>query len=208
MDCSLYLLQKMATEAIATPYTGDPKLDAWHKEIDILVGHPTPYYKFFWMIAQRFKPRFVVELGSWRAYGAAHFAGGCPSSQVVTIDIHKDDAWSHQRAIDVAASYDNLTFLHGWTWDMAPTVAAMGKQIDVLYIDAWHTYENVKREWDLYTPLLASRALILMDDLFNAPGACEGMIEFWAEFVKNKYPNFIDAGLHLGIPFGVLEWTR
>jgi predicted O-methyltransferase YrrM len=196
----------MATEAIADPFTGDPTLDGWHRETEVLVGHPTPYYKFFWMIAQKYKPRFVVELGSWRAYGAAHFAGGCPSSHVVTVDIHKDDQAAHQRALEVAAHYDNLGFIHSWTWDAAPVVKAMEKQIDVLYIDAWHVYEYVKREWELYTPLLAPHALILMDDVFNAEGACEGMVEFWQEYVEGQHAAFLDAGLHWGIPFGVVEW--
>lgn len=43
-----------------------------------------------------------------------------------------------------------------------------GKPVELLFIDSWHTVEHAKAELELYTPMLAPVALIVMDDL-NQP---------------------------------------
>ena len=40
-----------------------------------------------------------------------------------------------------------------------------GRKIDVLMIDADHSYEGVKRDYDLYSPLLADDGFIAMHDV-------------------------------------------
>jgi len=42
------------------------------------------------------------------------------------------------------------------------------RQVELLFIDSWHTVEHAKAELELYGPMLAPVALIVMDDL-NQP---------------------------------------
>lgn len=210
MRFSMKRIQALITETMDTkpPLTGNVRLDAMHRSSQELIGHWTPYYLLFYKLAQALNPRFVVELGSWRGYGAAHFAMGNPETHVVTVDIHKDEPQraDHDHVVNLAREIDNLGFIHAWTWDAAPVIAQQKKQIDILYIDAWHKYEYVQREWDLYTPLLAGHALIILDDVMDATGATENMLKFWDEIdIKEK---FINTALHDGIPMGFVEWRK
>lgn len=177
--------------------------------IDI-VGHDQPYYHAFYNIAKQFKPKLSVELGSWRAIASAHLAIGNPDGQVITIDIHKDDKEAQKNVIETCRNIPNLIYLNGWTWDknIVDTVASVAHDIggiDLLYIDAWHEYQYISHEWELYSPLLANPSLVIMDDIMENGGMFGGMTKFWDEL---KYPKFIQDGIHPGVPMGFLVYNK
>ena len=185
--------------------TEDDWLDTRFKEDIPIIGHTQPYYILFWILAQEFNPKFAVELGSWRATASAHIASGAPDAKVVTIDIHKDDQIAHQKILEAAAHYPNLDFIHAWTWDAVERVKAVGLPIDILYIDAWHEYQYVIKEWDLYKPLLADEALVICDDIFDSRGTTDYMVKFWEEL---DYEKFLNTKVHPTIPMGFLKFVR
>ena len=188
---------------------GGSFLQELRDESKSIVGHDQPYYSLFYRLSDWFRPSLVVELGSWRAYAAAHFAEPVPDCQVITIDIHKDDEVAMLRTIMVASEMENVTYLREWTWDAGQIVEDFMKSrnisIDILYIDAWHEYKYVKREWEVYEPLLSDEALVIMDDLFDAPGCSEGMVQFWDEV---PYPKFTNGVVHPGVPMGFVHYKR
>ena len=53
---------------------------------------------------------------------------------------------------------------------------------DILFIDGLHTYEGVKRDYELYEPLVKPGGLIIIHDVLNYR---VGVKEFWPEI---KYP--------------------
>jgi len=62
-----------------------------------------------------------------------------------------------------------------------------GKKIDFLFIDADHTYEGVKRDFELYSPLLAKNGIVAFHDVALIPGAPRNYVSvFWNE-IKNNY---------------------
>ena len=192
--------------------TDDKWLVNRYREHNVISGmHKCRYYRLFHKLSELYKPRFIVELGSYWATAAAHFAAGCPTADVVTIDVHKevhpndDVAW--RKAQEAAGYYNNLHFIHGWTWDahVIFEVCARPYPIDILYIDAGHKYDQVVREWDLYSWLLADEALVIADDVFDAAGATIDMMKFWDEL---DYEKFLDPHIHSGIPMGFLRFTR
>ena len=71
-------IQALVTESLLENPTGNHWLDAIYDEQVGIIGHTNPYYRLFYRIAQRLKPEFVVELGSWRGDASAHFALGNP----------------------------------------------------------------------------------------------------------------------------------
>jgi len=133
-------IQNLITEALKEQPTGDDWLDSRYQEQIHWVGHTQPYYRLFYLLAKEFKPALTVELGSWQATGAAHFAAGNPDGQVITIDIHREDKDAQQRAIEAASHYPNLQYLNRWTWDAIDYVRDLNTPIDFLFIDAWHDY--------------------------------------------------------------------
>lgn len=215
MKFTLKDIQALIDEALEDKPTGNPLLDSRYDWYTQKVAHTNPYYRLFYLIAKQFKPDFVVELGSYRATAAAHFALGNPAGQVVTIDMHKDPAQVDDKAacIQTAQQIDNLRYINKCTVDNMPEygfecasddVKAVGKPIDVLFIDAWHAEQYVKREWELYSPLLADSALIICDDLFDNAGHFPGMERWWDSLQGEK---FLNSALHPGVPMGFLKYV-
>lgn len=202
------VLDTVSNPASLNP-TGNTYLDTVYDVVmPSIVGHTMPYYRAFYSLAKKFKPGLVVELGSWRGYAAAHFAAGNPNGQVITIDIHREDKVAQQEVMNVVCPYfQNVQYINGWTWnaDVVHEVDNIGKPIDILFIDAWHTYEYAKLEWELYKPSLADHALVIVDDIFDQEGATVDMVKFWDEF---DYPKELTQHLHSWIPMGFLEYER
>lgn len=80
-----------------------------------------------------------------------------------------------------------------------------GRPIDVLMIDADHSYEGVRRDYELYTPLLAVDGLVALHDVI--PNRFDPEIEvhrFWDE-LKARHPaeelvaDYAQGNLGIGI---------
>ncbi len=62
-----------------------------------------------------------------------------------------------------------------------------GQPIDVLFIDADHTYEGVKRDFLMYAPMVANEGAVVLHDVSphpNHPGV--GVQRFWQEIGGDK----------------------
>lgn len=197
-------IQALVEQSLLEEPTGDSWLDSRYNEQVHWVGHTQPYYRAFYLIAQKLKPGLVVELGSWQATAAAHFAAGNPEGQVVTIDIHREDRNAQMRTIEAAGHYANLTYLNRWSWDAIDFFRNLAQPINILFIDAWHDYQYAKKEWDLYSKLLSNPALVICDDITTAHNF-EGMLDFWNEMPE---PKFLDSRPHPGIPLGFVLYSK
>lgn len=60
-------------------------------------------------------------------------------------------------------------------------------RLDYLFIDADHTYDGVRRDFEMYGPLVRSGGIIALHDIFEHQGqtACE-VKKFWSE-IKGRY---------------------
>jgi predicted O-methyltransferase YrrM len=192
-------IKRLIDQSLKEEPTGDDWLDSRYNEQVHWIGHTNPYYKLFYLIAKELKPELTVELGSWQATGAAHFAAGNPNGLCITCDIHREDKAAQLRTIEAAGHYENLTYLNRWTWDAVPFIQNLNTLISIIFIDAWHDYQYAKKEWDLYSPLMASPALVICDDITTAYNF-DGMLKFWEEMPEPKF--LFSQGLHGDIPMG------
>lgn len=202
---TLETIKQLIEQALTEPLTENSWLDNRYAEQPKWQGHQQPYYKLFYLIAQVLKPELVVELGSYQGTSAAHFACGNPLGEVITIDIHREDKVAQQMCYEVEENCPNVTYINMWIKDAVSLVSQLDKKIEILFEDAWHDYEHTKQNWDLYSPLLADRALVIVDDLTDNGGVFEGMERFWAEL---PYEKFTDTRLHHGIPIGFALFER
>ena len=62
-----------------------------------------------------------------------------------------------------------------------------GHQIDLLFIDADHRYEGVKRDYELYSPFVRDGGLIFFHDIIRQNDVRSGVHILWAELQK-KFP--------------------
>ena len=82
--------------------------------------------------------------------------------------------------------------------------------LPIFFIDADHTYEGVKQDFDQYSPLVAPGGLIALHDIGSGnPNARIQVPRFWAE-LKGRFPGateWLDEtpnGRRIGI--GMIEW--
>lgn len=188
--------------------TRDPFVDGRYDAHIATFGHPRRYYRLFYRIAALLKPGLTVELGGWQGTGAAHLAAGCPAGMVVSIDHHSDpgDDDNQIEMYQAVGQYRNLNYFQGWTWDVAPQVAALGLPIDILFIDGWHHYDKAMRDWQTYEPLLGETALVICDDIMPDSGTTiNGMLDFWADLPGAK---LLDKTMAERIPMGFVKYVR
>jgi cephalosporin hydroxylase len=79
-----------------------------------------------------------------------------------------------------------------------------GRPVDVLHIDGDHSYQGVKADYEMYSPLVRPGGLVIVNDVLNdwdAPD--EG--RFWKELTAAREHPVIDAGLHRPLGFGVIQ---
>ncbi len=219
MKFTIPKIKKLIKESLTMGDIGHPLMDKEYKYYVELTATKHPYYKLFYLLAKEFKPDFVVELGSYRATASGHFAVGNPQGIVTTIDIHKDmpqQQPDQDACREAARLIPNLFYINKWTIpilakkysgrDALLDVAQYNREIDILFIDAWHEPEYIQQEWELYSPLLTDNALVICDDLADSSyGPFEGMEDWWKSLPGQK---FIDTDLHAGIQMGFLKFKR
>lgn len=215
-------------QLIDDPLTYDPIGSAlldnrWERNKDHL------YYRLFYHLAKNLQPSFTVELGGWQGTAAAHFAQGWGGGTVITIDHHTDpgDEENKVKMLEAQAEYDNLHYIQGWTNGVlaqrekgnhtlgdAPNallklkpwmlVESLYNNIDVLFIDSWHQYDEAMLDWQAYEPLLSSPSLVICDDIILGDGqAIGGMDRFWNNLPGEKFLSDIP---HTGYPMGFLKY--
>ncbi len=58
--------------------------------------------------------------------------------------------------------------------------------VDVLFIDGDHTYEGVKKDFELYSSLVKVGGIIAFHDIYPGPAKDNvGVLEFWSECRKH-----------------------
>jgi predicted O-methyltransferase YrrM len=82
-----------------------------------------------------------------------------------------------------------------------------GKEVDFLFIDGDHTYEGVKQDFEMYSPLVKKDGIIAFHDI--APNGLKefagGVPIFWKE-IKDKYEHkeFVKDQMQVGYGIGCL----
>jgi cephalosporin hydroxylase len=81
-----------------------------------------------------------------------------------------------------------------------------GQPLDYLFIDGDHRYEGVKRDFEMYGPLVRKGGLIAFHDIVEGPSeAVGGVPQLWRE-IKYRYSHveFIKDPQQGGLGLGVL----
>jgi predicted O-methyltransferase YrrM len=139
---------------------------------------PSPYYRFFYLLAKETQPKLSVELGVCGGGGSLHLAMA-DAGRVVGVDLTYAEYYSNMRWL--GKNYWNLQLLEGDSVELAPLIFADYGKIDFLFIDTTHTYERTMAEYKAYQPFLSAHAIICLDDLFRP-----GMDRAWSEMPENK----------------------
>ena len=145
---------------------------------------------------KRLNPQTVLEIGTHRGgtlYLWARLAQ--PDAILVSIDlpggkfgggyspfrapIYRRFAQAHQKLHLVRANSHAASTLE------ETKLLLSGHHIDLLFIDGDHTYEGVKKDWEMYSPLVRSGGLIVFHDVAGNYGETQ-VKTFW-DTIKTSY---------------------
>lgn len=134
--------------------------DTWWQGIQVLKC-PLDLW-IYQEIIFRTKPELIIETGTYKG-GAAHFlASMCDlagTGEIVTVDIEEyPNRPQHPR----------IAYLHGSSVDdaISRTIRerAQGKQSALVILDSDHGMEHVRREMELYAPLITKNSYLIVED--------------------------------------------
>jgi len=166
--------------------------------IDFCGNYYSIYYSFMWLAAahltsrDRYPQNIAVELGCETGRGLVALA--IEGSQVVGIDHTRTEGIDKVQAV-----YDNVVFLQQDTTPLPGWfIEHPEKKIGLLHIDTEHSYEQARVEFETYSPLLTSPAVVIFDDLHAQEDA---VLRY---FMSLPYPKIQDDRLHPTCGWGAL----
>lgn len=131
-------------------------------------------------LAQSLKPNSkIVEIGSYLGASSCFLAEGLPKDSILyCIDTWQNDAMTEgerdtfEEFIHNTSSFkEKIIPIRGMSHNMIGTIKGKtNNRIDMLFIDGDHSYEGVKKDWDLYSPLLKSGSIVVFHDIGWADG--------------------------------------
>lgn len=138
------------------------------------------------------KPKIVVEIGIAHCGNLACMSQVLPQSFFIGIDI--GSSISHQFTIDNLKLIPHLKLLTNHDSHSPNTVKDLkellqGQKIDYLFIDGDHSYKGVKKDFEMYAPLVKKGGLIGLHDIKDCEVYRKTGVEvhkFWKE-LKQKY---------------------
>lgn len=145
------------------------------------------------------KPKTLMEIGTARGGTLMLFAKALPEdSLIISLDLPAGDfgggypfwkiflykSFAHGRQAIRLVRKDSHSI------ETRERIKNMlnNRPIDFLFIDGDHTYEGVKKDFELYNPLVRKGGIIAFHDVapHNKPGSRVEISKFWNE-IKNKY---------------------
>ncbi len=142
-------------------------------------------------IVKELKPKTILEIGSASGgtlYLFSKFAA--EKAKIISIDMGHP-AWREKtyKASVLPSQELNLLKLDSHDATTLERVKGIlaGSSIDFLFIDGDHSYKGVRRDFELYSELVAKDGLIALHDIARHPieTGCE-VDRFWNE-IKDKY---------------------
>jgi predicted O-methyltransferase YrrM len=158
---------------------------------------PTELIQFASMIANK-KPRSVLEIGTNRGgtlFVLCRLAN--PFANVISLDLPGGKfgggyRWFQALLFQQFPSRGQRLHLirdDSHKLDVRERVAAIlhDQKLDLLFIDGDHTYQGVRTDFEMYSPLVRAGGMIAFHDIVQHPADLEcGVCDFWNE-IKIRY---------------------
>lgn len=179
--------------------------------------------QFLMRLSER-PPRSIVELGT--AYGGTLFLFAriaMPDATIVTVDMPAGPFGggyprTHTPLFkSFARDKQRIRLIRGDSHSPDTLRAVreiVGTTVDLLFIDADHTYEGVRNDFETYSPLVRSSGLIAFHDIVDGPPeAVGGVPRLWKE-LRERVPceeivaDWSQGGYGIGIIRKVILDTR
>ena len=141
----------------------------------------------------RIEPKIILETGTWKGRSADLFQKAFHPELLITMD-------SSPRFEDTVDPQMLNHFLmyetDSHSEDAFNRVGGLlgGRPVDFLFIDGDHSYEGVKKDWDMYKPLVREGGIIALHDVLYHADKTEEVDVFWQEIKWNHTHKEIMVG--------------
>ena len=142
-------------------------------KINFLSGLGDSSYLLYGLV-RSMKPEVCVEIGSARGRSTCFIGMALKENgrgKLFAIDPHQLTNWNDYKSVDTfEIIMNNLAALHITNQveivRMTSEEAARGwsRQIDMIFIDGDHTYDGIKRDWELFVPHLTTFGVVIFHD--------------------------------------------
>ena len=125
------------------------------------------YDELWWILdkVSKISPKKMVEIGSAHG-GTLHFWDNMMGPGGLTVSV---DMWAfHGVTLDFTSSKSEVVFVKAdshQTRTLGQVTALVQGSIDFLFIDGDHTYEGVKKDYEMYSPLVRKGGIIAFHDI-------------------------------------------
>lgn len=147
----------------------------------------------------------IVEIGSFKGRSTVSFGFGCvgTNKHIYAIDLFEGDnnIYGTGDFLEVFNQNINSCGLSDYVTPLKmhslEVVKEWHRPIDILFIDGSHEYEDVKADFYAFYPFVKPGGIIAFHDI---KGMWTGVIQFWAEVLKQKL--LIDSGEVSSLGYG------
>lgn len=120
------------------------------------VGDADFHVDFMVHIASVLRPKCYVELGVYQCETFNRVSRFAERSYAVDIN---SDASCYMRA-------KRAQFFHGTSLEFCDVLKSRDEKVDMLFIDANHSYDSVMQEFSAFLPLVSEQGMIFLHDSF------------------------------------------
>lgn len=148
----------------------------------------------------------IVEVGTFRGGATEILRQNCPLRYVVwSVDLYvHPEGENPKKVYDYLSSYQDVFLVVG---DSSAVGRRWNKPINLLVIDAGHTYEDVKADFEAFSPCVQPNGTVILHDAANpgesygvllgdraiSAGACRGVVDFRKELERNRKWSLVET---------------
>lgn len=148
---------------------------------DVMNVNGSAYYQWSAAIAQTKKPSQVVELGGAMGVWDVCMLNSLPSTSKLYSITLPENGLEFSFIVD---NYSNFVPIVGDDLDLSLWPKDLDwKKTEILFIDTLHEEKQLRKELELYLPLLSPGTLIMLDDIHFS----EQMEKVWNDIVIGVY---------------------
>jgi len=166
------------------------------------------------------KPKYVLEIGT--AFGGTLFLLSRTVSKdaiIISLDLPRSkygisyQKWRTKLYYTFALPNQQVCLIRGDSHDTKTLNEVKkilnGNKIDLLYVDGDHSYNGVKKDFELYSQLVNDNGFVVFHDILLDGYKNYNVNKFWKE-IKNRYENFeFVENLNQGFAgFGIIQFKK
>lgn len=137
-------------------------------------------------LVAKINPKNILEIGTWKGYSAETWIKAFKPDIFITIE--KDDISIHEYNVHTNIGYKSWYNSDSHDPKVLRDVKIYSPEgFNYFFIDGDHSYEGVRKDFEMYSPLVKKGGIIALHDTCYHADKTEEVDIFWNE-IKNKYP--------------------